>query len=201
MPREESERSEETRRAILRVAQQLFMEHGYRAVSTRQIADACGLTQPALYHYFTDKQDLYVAVVREELARTQAALERIAGRGEAVEERLRKSVLFLLSAAAHDHMLMLHDIRYELNARQRAALNDEFQSNMIAPLASIFADGMQQGLLRDQQNGGLAPAAAAYLLLNMVAGFLTGTPAPGGAAGNDTAGLIVRLLLHGLATA
>lgn len=199
MPREESDKSEETRRAILRVAQQLFMEHGYRAVSTRQIADACGLTQPALYHYFADKQDLYVAVVREELARTHVALERIAGRGEVVEERLKKATLFLLGAAAHDHMLMLHDIRYELNARQRVALNDEFQSNMIAPLASIFADGVRQGLLRDQQSGGLAPAAAAYLLLNMVAGFLTGPSAPGEAAGSDTAGLIVRLLLRGLA--
>ena len=60
------------------------MEHGFRAVSTRQIADGCGLTQPALYHHFSDKQDLYVAVMKESLSETQAALERIVRRNESM---------------------------------------------------------------------------------------------------------------------
>ena len=35
------------------------MAHGYRAVSTRQVAEAVGLTQPALYHHFATQADLY----------------------------------------------------------------------------------------------------------------------------------------------
>src|SRR5579883_1434541 len=105
------EEAEETRRTILRVAQQLFMEYGYRAISTRQIADACGLTQPALYHHFTDKQQLYTAMASEELAKIGAALERIARRGENAEERLVQVARYLLSTTHHDLGQMLHDIR------------------------------------------------------------------------------------------
>jgi AcrR family transcriptional regulator len=42
----------ETRCLILQAAHRPFMEQGYRAVSTRQIAAACGITQPALYRHF-----------------------------------------------------------------------------------------------------------------------------------------------------
>ena len=133
---EESEEAQETRRAILEVARRLFMEFGYRAITTRQISDACGLTQPALYHYFKDKQELYVAMAREELARTQAGLERITRRGESVEERLKRTVAYLVGTTQHDHSLMMHDIRHELSPEARLLLNEEFRASMIAPLAA-----------------------------------------------------------------
>ncbi|HEM1877482.1 TPA: helix-turn-helix transcriptional regulator, partial [Listeria monocytogenes] len=38
-----------TRRKILNTARDLFMEKGYRAVSTREIAKIANITQPALY--------------------------------------------------------------------------------------------------------------------------------------------------------
>jgi AcrR family transcriptional regulator len=65
------ENVEETRNAILRVAQHLFMTYGYRAVTTRQLAEACGLTQPAFYHHFADKRALYLAVVTEEVCQDE----------------------------------------------------------------------------------------------------------------------------------
>src|SRR5579884_1347641 len=110
------EDAEETLRTILRTAQQLFMEYGYRAVTTRQIASACGLTQPALYHYFRDKQELYLAMMHEEVAKMRAALERMARRGESVAERLQRIVVYLLNSGQHDLDIMLHDIRHELSA-------------------------------------------------------------------------------------
>jgi len=45
----------ETRKVVLQAARRLFLEFGFHAVSTRQIAEACGLTQPALYHHFANK--------------------------------------------------------------------------------------------------------------------------------------------------
>jgi AcrR family transcriptional regulator len=204
------EDAEETKRTILRAAQQLFMEYGYRAVSTRQIADACGLTQPALYHYFADKQTLYVAVVQDELDRMRSALERIAGRSESVEERLRHVVLFLLGVTRHNLSLMLHDIRYELSPEQQAVLNEAFQFGVIGPISSIFSDGLRQGLLHDHERDGVDPIVAAGLLMNMVASFLgTGrasdtknersVPLWHPATESDLAQLIVHILLYGLA--
>src|SRR5690348_8619456 len=99
--------AEETRQTILRVAQQLFMQYGYRAVTTRQLADACGLTQPALYHYFPDKQALYLAVVTEEIALVKAALERIVQRSDVAPELLKQVAIFLLSRIQYDLGIML----------------------------------------------------------------------------------------------
>ena len=62
----------EGRQRILAVARSLFMTRGYRAVSTREIAEAVGVTQPALYHHFAGKEELYVAVLEEELAQQSA---------------------------------------------------------------------------------------------------------------------------------
>lgn len=195
------EESEETRRAILRVAQQLFMEHGYRVISTRQIADACGLTQPALYHYFRDKEELYVAMAQEELDKTRAALERITRRGEPVEERLRHVAQYLVSATQHDHTLMLHDIRTELSPEARAVLSEGFQASFVQPIVSLFEEGIRGGLLRDPKRGGTDPVTATFLLLSMVStmpdGERNGLFPP--VSGAEYASRIVQVLLYGLA--
>ena len=167
-----AEDAEETQRTILRTAQQLFMEYGYRAVSTRQLAAACGLTQPALYHYYADKQDLYVAMAQEEVAKLRVALERLARRGDSVEERLQQVMLYLLGSTQHDLSLMLHDVRHELTPERTKTLNQAFQAGVVAPIAAIFADGLQQGLLRDRAHGGLDATTAAYLFLSMISAHL-----------------------------
>ncbi len=196
---------EETRNTILRTAQQLFMEQGYRAVSTRQIADACGLTQPALYHHFTDKQDLYVAVMKESLAQSQVALERIVRRDESVEERLKRVVRYLLGNTQHDHTQMIHDIRQELSAEARTVLDTAFQTGMIAPVSSLFEEGIQQGVLLKQQQSGVSAVMATYFFLNMLSQYLIQPTQHSGSVQRDTPEreraeeVIVRVLLHGLA--
>lgn len=199
----------ETRQTILRAAHRLFMEFGYRAVSTRQIAEACGLTQPALYHHFADKQDLYVAVLREELATLHSGLDRIARRGGGVGTRLRQVVRFL-PATQQDMGQMFHDIDHELAPEARRTLEAAFFQGIVAPIAAIFEDGVRRGLLRDQHHGGVDAVTGAFLLLSMLRYAST----PHGhapltvstsrtvdlqARGPQQAGTIVRVLLYGLA--
>jgi AcrR family transcriptional regulator len=56
------------RRCILDQAQQLFFAHGYHGVSIRDIVQACGLSNAALYHHFGSKQNLFVEVFKEYVA-------------------------------------------------------------------------------------------------------------------------------------
>jgi AcrR family transcriptional regulator len=60
--RTQLERSAATREALVRAARTLFAERGFAAVGTEAIVHAAGVTRGALYHQFTDKNDLFAAV-------------------------------------------------------------------------------------------------------------------------------------------
>lgn len=193
---------EETARLIIQAARRLFMAQGYRAVSTRQVAEAVGLTQPALYHHFATKEELYVAVALAEVARLRAGLERVAGRDGSARERLQGLARFLLTTVDYDFQVMLHDMRAELGERSREILGGAFYGGIIAVIAAIIAAGQQAGELRDEAAGGLAAAAGAGLFMAFVAHFLD-QPHLGGRASRSggieaRATLLVDLLIGGL---
>jgi TetR/AcrR family transcriptional regulator, regulator of cefoperazone and chloramphenicol sensitivity len=54
-------KGDETRQRILDVALQAFGEASFKAVTTRQIAQAAGASLPTLQYYFGDKEGLYRA--------------------------------------------------------------------------------------------------------------------------------------------
>jgi AcrR family transcriptional regulator len=54
-------RGEETRARIIDAALRVFAEEGYVRASTRQIAEAAGVTPPALQYYFDSKEGLHRA--------------------------------------------------------------------------------------------------------------------------------------------
>lgn len=58
-----TEQLEKTRQAILKTATKLFLQKGYSETSTRDIANKIGITQPALYHHFSDKEVLFLDVM------------------------------------------------------------------------------------------------------------------------------------------
>jgi AcrR family transcriptional regulator len=55
--------SQERRSAILETAIQLFSERGFRGVTTRELAQALGVSEPILYQHFPSKKDLYDAII------------------------------------------------------------------------------------------------------------------------------------------
>ncbi len=55
--------AEERRHQILEEATKLFSVEGYDKVTTKRLAAACGVTEPALYRYFTSKEVIYDAVL------------------------------------------------------------------------------------------------------------------------------------------
>lgn len=62
MARRSAEVAAKTRQTIVDVAEKLFAEHGFAAVSTNAICRTAGVTDGALFHHFRSKKDLFCEI-------------------------------------------------------------------------------------------------------------------------------------------
>jgi AcrR family transcriptional regulator len=63
--RTQSERTAQTRAALITAARRLFGAEGFAEVGAERVAREAGMTRGALYHQFADKADLFAAVLDE----------------------------------------------------------------------------------------------------------------------------------------
>jgi AcrR family transcriptional regulator len=82
-------RAERTRRAE-EVAARVFAERGYEGANFDEIAGRLGLRGPSLYHYFSSKEDMFLACVEHSAAEVMQRLQAIAGSAEPPAVRLRR---------------------------------------------------------------------------------------------------------------
>jgi TetR/AcrR family acrAB operon transcriptional repressor len=103
MVRRTKAEAEATRTAILDAAERLFEARGVSRVSLQQIADAASVTRGAVYHHFTDKAELFDAMMqRVKLPMEQARAGLDACPGDDPLARLRTMVLSNLRRVATD---------------------------------------------------------------------------------------------------
>lgn len=57
--------SGERRIGIIKAATRLFSDKGFRGATTRELASIVGVSEPVLYQHFSDKKDLYKAILEE----------------------------------------------------------------------------------------------------------------------------------------
>jgi AcrR family transcriptional regulator len=63
-PRRPRAATEEKKRRILDATEEIMLEDGYAAVSSRSVAAAVGINAPLVHYYFPTIDDLFVAVLR-----------------------------------------------------------------------------------------------------------------------------------------
>lgn len=61
-------------------ARDLFMQFGLRSVSMDDIATGLGMSKKTIYQYYADKDELILAVIQEEIQRTQTTCEQDRGK-------------------------------------------------------------------------------------------------------------------------
>jgi AcrR family transcriptional regulator len=199
---------EQTRDRILRLADDLFADHGYARVSMRIVAGAAGVTKPALYYHFRDKEALYEECVSASQRRVGTLLRESAGGEGPLPERLLAATLTLLTESRHHPIRTQSDIAEHLPTEARHRLNEGFHESVMRPLCDLFQAAAERGELRD----GVTVPVAAAALLGLVMPFLAaashgedpawGPQRPGvdGSADSGRAAqLIAGLALRGIA--
>ncbi|MBX3064676.1 MAG: TetR/AcrR family transcriptional regulator [Anaerolineae bacterium] len=167
----------EARERVLNVAERLFSERGYAAVTLRDIADALGIKQASLYYHVPQgKQALFAEVTERGLHRHQHGLEQsisaaAATAGSAIGEQMRAQ----LNAAAHwllsqpplNLSRMTTSDMPELDQEVARQLEQTAYQSLMIPLANIFRQAAHSGKLR-RDAAGVAPELMAGTLLASV---------------------------------
>ena len=132
-------RGQEGYELILRAALGLLIDHGYRALSFRRIAEASGMKVGHISYYFPTKEELARALFDAVISSYQAEFENIMHEpGTTPEQRLEELIVLILDDittkktthffmelwALSNHDQFVFDRVHELYCRARQPLND-----------------------------------------------------------------------------
>ena len=134
------------REALLRAAARLFVEKGFEATTTRDIADAVGMRSGSPFYHFRSKQDLLKAAMAEGLEtgyrRLQAAIDGIDDAEHRLRALIRTHLGNLLEGECEAPMLLYESRSLDAAARAEiATITDRYQKPWQATLDDLAAVG------------------------------------------------------------
>lgn len=130
---------DDQREQILARAAELFARQGYSATTMNQVAAACGVTKPTLYHYVADKQSLLLHIAAGHVARLEALCAEVQAAGAPPQQRLRGLIERFMQAyahAQHEHRVLTEDVRYLPDVQRTQVLDAERR------VVACFADAV-----------------------------------------------------------
>jgi AcrR family transcriptional regulator len=180
---------------VLTAAESLFMEHGYAAVTLRDIANALGIRQASLYYHAPGgKEDLFVTVVERALERHQAGLEAaIADAGPELRAQLNAAAAWLLSQPAMNFARMVQSDIAAVEGDARARLTERARTALLMPLQNAFMPVVQR-----RGEGFTETAMLGGAFLSMVEMVHVLPDAFGGPGKPAMIAYLVDVLLHGV---
>lgn len=164
--------AEERRLQIARVALGLLAELPVERLSTRRVAKAAGLTQPALFKHFRSRDAILSAVltlVRQELQGLVHELLASGTHGRAALRQLLEALGGFVAARPGVPRLLFH----ELAARERHGEPGALRAPLLhlaAMQRALFGELVRGAQQREELPEGLDPGAAARSLLALARG-------------------------------
>lgn len=92
---------------ILDAAASLFAENGYYKTTTAGVANAVGVTQPYVFHFFKTKESLYLAVLERAVKRILHAFSTVDAPPEELKETMGRAFTELLGSHRDEILLVM----------------------------------------------------------------------------------------------
>lgn len=103
------------REDILARAAELFATRGYPVTSMLEVAKACGVSKPALYHYVRDKSQLLAEIATSHVTRLQTVVDEVKHLNLPPEACLRQLIERFVeeyAGARHAHRVLTEDVKF-----------------------------------------------------------------------------------------
>jgi TetR/AcrR family transcriptional regulator len=187
------------RETILSQAAELFARQGFVGTSMNEVATACGMSKPALYHYVRDKSQLLFEIATTHVARLHALIDEVA-QGDAVHppptdatahvRRLIERFVLEYAGARHAHRVLTEDVKFLEPADQARVL--ELQRQVVSSFANAIAQVRPELIAADLHK------PLAMLLFGMMNWLFTWLQPDGKLSHADMAPVVADLFLGGL---
>ncbi|MCK6567792.1 MAG: TetR/AcrR family transcriptional regulator [Anaerolineales bacterium] len=135
---------------ILETAKDLFINKGYHGLSMREISDALDVSKAALYYYFKDKEELFLAILKVYLDDMSEALDRIQSEAAPRREQIRHFIEYVLAQPSKQRAtirLASQEIVH-LTPKARKAFDALYREKFVGKVQSILQQGMDNGEFR-----------------------------------------------------
>lgn len=138
------ENYEPTKKALLKIALDLFTENGYENTTITQIMQKAGLTKAGLYHYFSSKEDILEAVIclviEQESSRLRCHMQ-----GASADEKM---LCFIRgNTAPSSFMQQLKCIKQNADTSYAAyRIREQTLHANIPLMEAVLLEGIEQGI-------------------------------------------------------
>jgi AcrR family transcriptional regulator len=172
---------------ILAAARSVFLSYGYKRVNMNDIADAAGVSRPALYVLFKNKEEIFIAAYLRWVDETIAQVEAAMAQTTSLKDKMARAFeiwavgpfeLTRASLAAEE----LVDCNFAFAEAARAQGYATFEAT-IAPVVAKLSQTLPAA-------SRIAPGRTAHVLVSAVRGFKQVAATP-----DDMRRLIDELLL------
>ena len=140
-----------TRARIMAVATREFANKGYEGAGTDEIADRASINKRMIYHYFSSKEQLYLAVLESAYLKARAAEEKLELDHMEPLKALRTFVEFTFDSFVQDRTfinLLGTENRQKAKVLKKSKSVSSFNSPIIQAMGRILKRGEAQGVIR-----------------------------------------------------
>lgn len=136
---------QQTREKVLQAGREMFIERGYEGATIRDIARAAGMSTGAVFASFTDKPELFDAILAEDFAALLDPMQDAARSAPSVREAL----VALAGTAYRAHARQLPLMQAALAASwTRTPEAERLRRDTLRPLRSLVLEVLERGVER-----------------------------------------------------
>jgi AcrR family transcriptional regulator len=190
-----------TREAIVAAAEELLLEHASEeAVSIRAVADAVGLTPPAIYRHFPDKHHLIFEVCNRQFARMADEVATTVGATDdplaAIAAAARGYARFGLENPEHYRVMFMGHADH---TPDQYADEKVMETGSFAFLVALVQEAMDDGALRPELRDASALAHTLWAAIHGVVSLAVAKPNLPAPGIDEQLDAMLDVVLHGIA--
>ena len=141
---------EPVRQRLLAAATDLFARKGYAATTVREIVDSARVTKPVLYDYFTNKEGIYLELMRQTFSNVDYLVDFSRGQKGSIRERLLRfcDQAFSLFMQNIEAIRVMHAIYYGPHQGAPFFDFDAYHLKFQEAIRQLVEEGIRKGEFR-----------------------------------------------------